>query len=174
MSIFDDLKLLESKLRDALQQLANLRETHPPTIQLIPMPTDPDALLPWTTPENCRHNARAIADLEGLTEQQKDDFSKTFHCESGWDNTIVMYNCERGFVRSTAYDAAIHGAILSKDIGFFQINSYWHVGPGKDFPSEDYVLQNPTEVGHWSAKQFKANPRIWVCYSKGMYAHYSA
>jgi hypothetical protein len=139
-----------------------------------PAPDPMTTLGPWDTPTNCRHNIRVIADQEGMTTQQKNDFSSTLHCESGWDNTIVMYNCVNGFVRSTKYDATIHGAILSKDVGICQINTYWHIGPGKDFPSEDYVLQNPEAVVRWAARVFKNSPNTWVCYSKGMYQSYAA
>ena len=139
-----------------------------------PVIPNPDTLGPWDTPANCRHKVRVIADLEGLTVAQKNSFSQTIRCESGYNPTIVMFNCEKGFVRSTAYNEAIHGAVLSKDVGLYQINTYWHIGPGKDFPSEDYVLQNPEACGRWAARVFKSSPRVWVCFNKALYTQYSA
>lgn len=164
-----------------LQFLISLFTSKPPipmpseaSKQPVQPPTDPDALLPWTTFDNCRHNVRAIADLEGLSLQQKNDFSSTLHCESNYDNTIIMLNCVNAFVRSTNYDVTKHGKILSKDVGICQVNTYWHIGPGKDFSSEDYVQQNPEAVVHWAAHIFKTSPKTWVCYSKGMYTKYAA
>lgn len=163
--------IVEALFHDPYQDPLTL-PMNQPTPPIVPTP-DLDALLPWNTQENCRHNVRAIADLEGLTVAQKDDFSRTLHCESDYDNTVVMFNCEHGFVRSTQYNPQIHGQVLSKDIGICQINSYWHIGPGKDFPSEDYVLQNPEAVVRWSAQVFKISPQTWVCRAKGAYIHYS-
>lgn len=136
---------------------------------------DPDALLPWDTQANCRHNVRALCDLEGLTFEQKNELSSTVHCESDYDPSIVMYNCEHGFVRSTAYNPAIHGAIMSEDVGIAQINSYWHIGPDKDFPSKEYVLNNPEACIRWTCKQWKAGrSKMWVCRLKNLYINYSS
>lgn len=142
-------------------------------------PTPPKAVLnptapyDWSTPEAARHSLRVICDEEGLTLTQKNDFSRTINCESGYDNTIIMLNCTDGFVRSTHYNPAIHGAILSKDMGICQINTHYHIGLSKDFPSEDYVLQNPEACVRWAARVFKVTPNTWVCRSKGMYLHYT-
>lgn len=134
-----------------------------------------DTLVTWIGKENCRHNVRVICDLEGLIEAQKDDLSSTMNCESGYNTRIVMFNCENGFVNATQYDPAIHGEVLSKDVGICQINSYWHIGPGKDFPSEEYVLDNPEACVRWACKQWLAgNGRLWVCKLKNLNTKYSS
>lgn len=145
-------------------------------VHTLPMNQDPEPVpvLLWDTHENCRHSVRVICDEEGLTTDQKNDFSSTIHCESGYDNTIIMLNCEKGFVRSGVYNQSIHGAILSKDIGICQINTHWHIGPNKDFPSEYYVLHNIEAIVRWSARVFKISPKTWVCYSKGLFHNYTS
>lgn len=127
-----------------------------------PDTNNPDLLFAWDTPENCRHNVRAIADLEGLTLDEKNDFSSTVHCESNYNPKCIHPNI-------------INGHISSTDFGILQINDYWHIGPGKDFPSSDFVLNNPEACVRWGAKQWKAgNGKMWVCKLKNMNLHYSA
>lgn len=146
------LEQMKQALLLALAYLKSLTKT----------PMNPDTLTTWDTPANCRHNVRVIADLEGLTTQQKIDLSSTVHCESNYNPSCVHPNI-------------VNGAVSSTDYGICQINDYWHIGPGKDFPSSQYVLQNPEACVRWMARQFKAgNARAWVCYLKGMYLNYSA
>ncbi len=142
-------------------------ETDPRTLPMNqdpipPVVPNPDVLGPWDTPANCRHNVRVIADMEGLTVDKKDDFSKTIHCESNYNPKCIHPNIVNGHVSST-------------DFGIAQINDYWHIGPGKDFPSSDYVLNNPEACVRWMAKQWLAgNGRLWVCKLKNLNLHYSA
>lgn len=126
-----------------------------------PTPKNPDALLMWNNAQNCRHNVRAICDLEGLNEQQKNDLSGTIHCESNYNPNCVHPNVVNGITTSTDY-------------GICQINDYFHIGIGKDFPSVEYVLQNPEACVRWMCKQWLAgNGRLWVCYLKNIYTHYT-
>ena len=154
MNLLDSLK---NDLLRALQILAIIKVRNQSEAVM-----NPDALLPWDTADNCRHNVRAICDLEGLTEVQKDNLSKTIHCESNYNPACVHPNTFNGKVSTTDY-------------GICQINDYWHIGPGKDFPSSEYVLQNPEACVRWMCNQWKAgNANAWVCHSKGLFNNYSA
>lgn len=146
----------------------------PMTPDPVPTPTPPTPITPpveapsvpqdllWSTPENARHSVRVICDEEGLTYKQKDDLSRTVHCESGYQPKLVHPN-------------VVNGKVSTIDYGIAQINDYWHIGPGKDFPSKEYVLANPEACIRWMAREWKAGRgRQWVCYAKGMSEHYSA
>lgn len=123
---------------------------------------NPDALLPWTNQENCRHNVRAICDLQGLSEKMKNDLSSTVHCESNYNPACVHPNIVKGQVSSTDY-------------GIAQINDYWHIGEGKYFPSSQFVLDNPQACIEWMCKEFLAdNANAWVCHLKGMSLQYAS
>lgn len=146
-------------LKQALVTLGILKametESVPPVVNV-------DTLVAWTGQENCRHNVRVLCDLEGLNEQQKDDLSSTVHCESNYYPACIHANLFNGKVSSTDY-------------GIAQINDFWHIGEGKDFPSSEYVLQNPEQVIRWMCKQWLAgNGRAWVCYLKGLNKNYSS
>ena len=110
-----------------------------------------DTLVPWTGKENCRHNVRVICDLEAFSEVMKDDLSSTVHCESNYNPACVHPNIFNGKVSTTDY-------------GIAQINDYWHIGEGKDFPSTQFVLDNPEACIRWMCKEFLAGRgREWVC-----------
>lgn len=141
-----------------------------PPIQVTP-PVDPDALLPWTTTENCRHNCRALADLEGLTVNQKNLMSSVIHCESDYDPTIVMYNTVKGSVRKEKYDIAVYGKILSTDTGICQWNDFYH---GKEISPDD-ALNNPEKAVRLMCQYVKRGQiGQWVCYQRGLYQAYAA
>lgn len=121
-----------------------------------------DTLTAWDTKEDCRHNVRVICDLQNLTLKQKNDLSSTIHCESDYNPKCVHPNI-------------VNGKVVSTDYGIAQINDFYHIGAGKDFPSVEFVLDNPEECVRWMAQQFKAgNAHLWVCYLKGMYESYSS
>lgn len=137
----------------------------PPAV-VVPSPTppiaSPDTLEPWTDPISCRHNVRVICDQEGLTVKQKNDLSATVHCESNYNPACIHPNL-------------VSGKVTSTDYGICQINDYYHIGPGKDFPSVQDVLDNPEACVRWMARQWKrGNGKLWVCYSKGLYRSYAA
>ncbi len=116
----------------------------------------------WDTPTDCRHSVRVICDEEGLTVEEKNLLSATLHCESNYNPQCVHPN-------------VVNGKVTSTDYGICQINDYYHIGLGKDFPSADYVLHNPEACVRWMCKQWKAGlGRLWICYSKGLYQQYSS
>jgi C-type lysozyme/alpha-lactalbumin family len=134
----------------------------PPKPQNSPQPSATPPAYLWDTPANVRHSVRAICDEEGLTVDQKNALSSTVHCESDYNPKAIHPNVVSGKVGSTDY-------------GLCQINDYWHIGPGKDFPSKDFVLDNPEKCVRWMCRQWLAgNANAWVCHLKGLYENYAA
>lgn len=139
----------------------------PPTPPQTSIPSDPAPVVAspaylWDTQENVRHSIRVICDEEGLSVLLKDQLSATLHCESNWNPKCVHPN-------------TLNGKVVSTDYGLCQINDYYHIGPGKDFPSVEYVMNNPEACVRWMCRLALAGKlTLWVCYLKGMYEHYSA
>lgn len=116
------------------------------------VPPNPDALLPWTTTANCRHNVRALADLEGLTVEHKNLMSQVIHCESG-------YNIH-----------AKHDNGTSVDHGICQWNSYFHASE----ITPDEAENNPEKAVRLMCKYVKQGLiKQWVCYSRGYYKSFT-
>lgn len=98
--------------------------------------------------------------IKGVTGTLADDLYKTVHCESNFNPRCVHPNI-------------VNGKTVSTDYGICQINDYYHIGPGKDFPSVDYVLTNPEACVRWMAQMFKAGKAdMWVCHLRGMFKFY--
>jgi hypothetical protein len=158
------LSTLIAQLKLMLVALGIMKSMETESVPPVVSPTKVDTLVPWTGTENCRRNVRVLCDLEGLTEQQKDDLSATVHCESGYNPAAVNKNIDPKT-----------GKLSSTDYGVAQINDFWHIGEGKDFPSVQYVLDNPEACIRYMCQQWKAgNGREWVCYLKNMYLNYSS
>lgn len=138
-----------------------------PTVSTTPAPpvvaSNPDVLIAdWSNYANARHNVRVLCDLEGLTEKQKNDLSSTIHCESNYNINCVHPN-------------VVNGQVSSTDYGICQINDWFHIGAGKDFPSVAYVMSNPEACVRWMCQMCKAGKlELWVCYLKNMYQNYSS
>lgn len=124
----------------------------------------------WDTVQNARHSVRVICDQEGLTWADKNDLCATVGAESGWmsyylsgpkkGQPVIRQNIENGKVWST-------------DFGISQINDHFHIGPGKSFPSSQYVLDNPEACIRWMCKQWKlGNRNWWIAYKHGAYKAY--
>lgn len=173
-SIIDQLKKDLIKVAQAVvDYIASQRLKKAPRIDLPakPNPTpimppkavlNPSAPYDWSTPESSRHSLRVICDEEGLTVEQKNLMSQTLHCESGYNNATVHPNLN------------MHGLVTSTDYGICQINDHYHIGAGKDFPSVEYVHDNPEAVVRWMCKMVKARKlNLWVCYDAGLYKRYT-
>lgn len=137
-----------------------MEPSQPPGIDHTATPVpDPDALLPWTSPENNRHNVRAIADLEGLTIPQKNLMSQVIHCESGYLTTIRHPNLND------------EGKVMSTDFGICQWNDYYH---GSEITPEE-AIDNPEMAVRLMCEYVKSGRiKQWVCYSSNLYKNYSA
>lgn len=142
------------KLVSVLQQIVSLTKQKA---------MNPDILLPdWSIKEAAHHNVRVLCDLEGLTFEQKQVLTACVMVESGFDINAIHYN----------KDGA--GKITSTDFGIVQVNDYWHIGAGKDFPSSEYVLSHPEECVRWMCQYYKQHGDLnaWVSFSAGLYKQY--
>lgn len=142
--------------------------TIPPIAQ--PQPVEPQteattALL-WDTPQNVRHAVRVMCDNAGLTFTHQYDSNvtdKNILCacveqESGFNTKAVHQNLS---------DTKV---VLSTDYGVCQINDFWHIGQGKDFPSVGYVLDNPEACISWMIQMFKdGKASQWSSFVSGAY-----
>lgn len=120
----------------------------PPIEQPPPLPQ----VLSFATPKEAWHAVRVLCDEAGLTSQEKDLICAVLYQESRFSNKAVNKNPK------------------STDYGIAQINDRFHIGPGKAFPSVDYVLSHPDKVIQWMIRQYKlGNLHWWVAYSSGAY-----
>ncbi len=129
-----------------------------------PAPSGPDTLQsPWSDPVIAHHNVRAICDQEGLSYDQKQILTACVYQESSFRINAIHQN--------TVLEPDGTRKVTSTDFGIVQINDYWHIGPGKDFPSVDYVMTHPEECCRWMARYYKkhGNLNAWSSYSTGAY-----
>lgn len=132
----------------------------PPEEPTVPVAmSNPDVLNPdWSTQKNAYHNVRVLCDLSGLTFAEKNIICACIYQESEFKINVLNNNRNA------------QGKILSTDYGICQINDYYHIGKEKDFPSVEYVLDNPE-----ACVQFMINCYLhgalkqWVSFSSGAY-----
>jgi hypothetical protein len=167
-----DLKFKQYGLLAAmLQNLVALYQTivnsfnvpvPPPPQPIPPPPETPKPVYLWDTPENARHSVRVICDEEGLSLADKNDLCACVQVESEFNPKALHRNRGADGIQ-----------ILSTDYGIVQVNDFYHIGPGKDFPSVDYVLNNPEACVRWMARLFKAGKQnLWASYTSGAYKRY--
>lgn len=118
-----------------------------------------DTLYPsWATQQDAYHNARVLCDNSGLTLAEKNLISACLYQESRFKVGAVNHN-ENGV-----------GDILSTDYGIAQINDFYHIGAGKDFPSVEYVMDNPAKTVQFMINKYlQGRLSMWVSYSSGDY-----
>lgn len=129
----------------------------------------PEPILKWDTPKNTWHSVRVMCDDAGLTVAAKNVLCACLYQESQFYN----YEADGDPVRFKNKDKS--GETWSSDWGLCQINDYFHIGPGKDFPTVDYVMQNPDKVFAWMIKMYK-NGQLgqWSSYKFGAYKKWLA
>jgi hypothetical protein len=134
-------------------------ETPTPVVATPKPVVNPDAgPLYWDTPKHIYHAVRVTCDLNKLSVTEKNILCACLYQESRFNNGAVNHN------KNSA------GVTLSTDYGLCQINDYYHIGPGKDFPSVAYVLENPDKVFEWMISMYKHGMlKQWVSYSSGAY-----
>jgi hypothetical protein len=143
---------------DSMTQIINPPEP-PPTPPVPPLqPSSPDILIPdWSAPKNAYHNVRVLCDLAGLTLEEKNIICACIYQESEFNINAVNHN-------------TVNGKILSTDYSICQINDWYHIGVGKDFPSVQYVLANPDKAVEWMIGMYHHGLlKQWVSYSSGAY-----
>src|SRR4051794_40411500 len=121
----------------------------------------------WDTAEHARHSVRVICDDEGLSWDDKNDLCGTIGAESEWLNI----HPDGRPVKHDNYRK--DGSLGSTDWGIVQVNDRFHIGPGLDFPSVQYVLNNPEKAVRWMCHHWKLGHRNWwYGYSTGRYKKY--
>lgn len=155
------------------QILVNYKKTLPPVPEppIIPpaddipppAPTTPQAPTNflWDTHDNAKHSVRVICDQEGLSFSMKNDLCACIEVESGFALDVVHQNKNP------------YGQVTSTDYGIVQVNDFFHIGPGKDFPTPSFVIQNPEKCVRWMARLFKAGKAdLWSSYKSGAYKRF--
>lgn len=132
----------------------DLPEVDPVTPPIILSPK------PSPVPETMQQMVLRVCKEEGLSLKMSSDVYKTIHCESNFNPKCIHPN-------------VVNGKVSTTDYGICQINDYWHIGPGKDFPSVDFVMNNPEACVRFMCKMAKAGKlNLWVCFQKGLFLHY--
>lgn len=137
-----------------------------PVSPAAPSPSaNPDSYsYPWDTPEHSYHNARVLCDEAGLTVEEKNVLCACIYQESGFYN----YRPDGEPIKHENLND--DGSVSSTDWGLCQVNDYFHIGAGKDFPSVDYVMAHPNTVVEWMIKKYKAGQLSqWSSYVTGAY-----
>lgn len=123
-----------------------------------------DTLTTWDSPNNCRHNVRVLCDLSGLGLYMKNVITACVEQESDFENykmdgtPLIHQNLNKD------------GSLSSTDYGIVQINDYYHIGPNKDFPSVDFVMQNPQKCVQFMIDCYKQGKLgLWSSYKTGAY-----
>ncbi len=131
-------------------------DRQPVEATIVPnLPVVPTLL--WDTPRHAFHAVRVTCDNLGLSLEEKDLICACIYQESMFKNTA---KCEN----------KVNGAVVSTDWGLCQINDHYHIGVKKDFPSVQFVVDNPQKVVEWMISMYKHGLlKQWVSYSSGAY-----
>lgn len=129
-----------------------------------------DTLLPWDGPKNNRHNIRVLCDLSGLSlvpsiaVKLPNGTTKLFTAKDIITACIFQESEFMNYFKDGT--PVTHDNGSSKDWGIVQINDKYHIGPGKDFPSSDYVMAHPEKAVQFMIDMYKAGKLgMWVSYS---------
>ena len=131
-----------------------VESTSVPFNHVIEPPVAPSKLL-WDTPKQAYHSVRVICDEMGLVLIEKNTLCACIYQESRFLNTAVGKNKN------------------STDWGIVQVNDTkgWHIGTGLQFPSVQYVLENPEKCVRWMIRTYKSTGTLtpWASYTSGAY-----
>lgn len=129
-----------------------------------PTAANPDVLFPdWNTPQRAYHNTRVLCDLALLSVNIKNTICACIYQESQFYNYLTNGN-------PVEHKNVVDGVVSSTDWGICQINDWFHIGPGKDFPSVQYVLENPAEAVKYMIQMEQAGKlSLWSSYQSGVY-----
>lgn len=112
----------------------------------------------WSIPADAFHLTRVLCDDAGLS----------------FTNKNIICACifqESRFLIQAKNENLYNGKVVSTDWGICQVNDHYHIGPGKDFPSVQYVLDNPDKVVAWMISMSKHGLlKQWVSYSSGAFS----
>lgn len=143
----------------------------PAIVPASPVVIAPD-ILQWDTPKHAYHSTRVLCDNAGLTLEKtvlvdgilympKDIICATIMGESEFNNKALNNNKNS------------QGVITSVDYGICQINSRYHIGAKLDFPSVQFVLENPDKAVQFMISMYKAGQiDMWCAHKNGWYKHF--
>lgn len=183
----DDPNLVPAKMNALITLLQNLvvlykrliaqKSGYPPPIAPkpapAPIPPAPPLITPptylWDTAANARHSVRVICDEEGLT------YDMSAGAYSLKEILCACIQVESGFdINAKHENIGMNNVVTSTDYGIVQVNDYFHIGTGKDFPSVQYVLSHSEECVRWMARLFKTEKgrQLWSSYKFSLYKKY--
>lgn len=140
---------------------------------VTPTPTTPPPAVSkynFDTPQNARHSFRVICDEQGLTHATQTIHGKVYRVK---DILCACIDQESQFKNTAVGRNVKNGKLVSTDWGICQINDYYHCGPGKEFPSAQYVVAHPEDAVRFMIRMYKAGKlNMWVSYSSGAYEKY--
>lgn len=135
-----------------------------PVKQPEPPPAKPGGLPGWDTAKHAFKSTRMLCDELGLTLEQKNELCACIYQESRFLNYI------NPGVPTTNKNRRADGTVSSTDWGICQVNDHYHAGPGKTFPSVEYILANPEKMVRWMIRCQK-NGELWL-WSSFKFGHY--
>ena len=139
-------------------------------------PTPPAApVYLWDTHDDARHSVRLICDEEGLPLTPTVLIDGKLYLEK--DVVCACIEQESHFLTNPKPNQNKDpktGAVWSTDYGIVQVNDHFHIGPGKDFPSVEYVIANPEACVRWMVRIMKATGKLqpWSSYTTGAFKKY--
>jgi len=157
ISLYQQLIPLLQQWLGLLKQQKNMPENSSSVAASNPDVPNPD----WTYRPYAYHNVRVICDLAGLSLAEKNLICACIRVESDFDIGAKHENKDA------------NGNVLSTDWGIVQVNDFYHIGPGKDFPDVEYVLSHPQECVQYMVNMYKHGLlKMWVSFSSGAYKQY--
>ncbi len=151
-------------LRQAQQIPVVVPPTAPAPAPVPIMPVTPPAeVLSFATPKEAWHATRVMCDNAGLSLAQKNTICACIYQESQFYNTF-------GSGQPVKHQNIVNGKVSSTDWGIVQINDYYHIGAGKDFPSVDYVIAHPEKTVAFMIRCLQGGQiSLWSSYSTGAF-----
>lgn len=142
------------RARPYLEEEPTMPLEAPKTLPEAPLPIKPPSMpkLDFSTPKAAYHSTRVLCDEMGLTLEEKNTICACIFQESRFDNRAIGKNKK------------------STDWGIVQVNDFWHIGKGKQFPSVEYVVANPETCVRWMINcLIQKNLEMWASYKSGAY-----
>lgn len=181
------IKALEA-LSQALKNYQNKNMPNNPIPNPTPAPVPtPASVYDWSTPAAARLSVRELCDAMGMPLAPsynvggrlyllKDVLCACVQVESGFNphavhlNKVPKLDTNHRPILENGQPIMV---LSSTDYGIVQVNDYWNIGPGKPFPSSDYVLENPEACVRWMIKMFLAGREtLWASYTTGAFKKY--
>ena len=142
---------------------AHVHEKTPPypfkKVEKVTKPMQKE-ILKWDTQKQAWHSVRVLCDEMGLTFPMKNILCATIFQES----EFINYKADG--TPLAPRNIKPDGTLGSTDYGIVQCNDKAHIGPGKTFPSVEYVMNNPEKMVRWMIGIYKKTGRLdpWYGY----------